>query len=301
MSNSLKAQLEAILAQAKPAEKGKSNDNGKKFTKEVLQTKFFNPTIDVAKGQKTAKYTVRLLPSKDDTTPFPETKVHTGIKYYGEWTRFVCLKEFGENCPLCQTENGHRISGDKEEAKKFRASEFYVIKLIDRAKEEEGPKFWRFRKNYKGMGAFDKIAALADIFGEAILDPENGYDLVITCGLDDKNNMVITNIVCVEKSPLSKDPELAKAWQEDATTWQDVFSKKSVEYLTQIVEGKAAYWDKAQKKMIFPGGAPVAGNTANKNVDNTVDGNPLLKDESYSVDDDNVEADTEVNEDELPF
>ncbi len=290
-------QMEAILAQSKPAEKPKTQD--KKFSKDVLMTKYFNPMVDKAKGQTSATFKFRILPTSDGTSPFQEIKVHTGLKVGGKWQKFICLSEFGLECPLCETEEGLRKQGDKEEAKKYRASAFYVVKGIERGKEEEGVKFWRFKKKYDGQGAFDKIATLITLFGN-ILKPDTGYDLTITCTLDNKGYSTISAINCVLPSPLSTDEQQAAAWLADDATWKDVYSAKTPEYLTDVVNGVAAYWDDATKKFVNPAQlaktqadqeAAMSG-TAPASAD-SVEANPLLSNADFSGE--------EVNDDDLPF
>lgn len=288
--------MEAILAQSKPAEKKAPVD--KKFPKEVLMTKYFNPMV--TKGQSNATFTFRILPTLDGSSPFQEIKLHTGIKYGGKWQKFICLSEYGEDCPLCDTEAGLKAQGDKEGAKVYRASSYYVVKGIDRAKESEGVKYWRFKKKYDGTGAFDKIATLITLFGN-ILKPTDGYDLIISCSLDAKGYSVISSINCVKPSPLSTNEALAQSWLNEDSTWKDVFSKKDAQYLTEIVSGTAAYWDDNLKKFVNPAQLAkeqVAAENAmiaqpQATATSTIANNDLLKGENFD--------DTTVEEDELPF
>ena len=46
---------------------------------------------------------------------------------------------------------------DKELAKQYKSRKFYIVKVIDRDNEGDGPKFWRFKHNYKNEGILDKI------------------------------------------------------------------------------------------------------------------------------------------------
>jgi len=289
------AQLGAMAAQGKPAEKKVVQD--KKFPKEVLMTKYFNPIVDKAKGQTAASFTFRILPTEDDSSPFKEVKVHTGLKVNGKWQKFTCLSEFGQACPLCETEKGLKDSGkedDKETAKSYRASDFYIVKGIDRAKESEGVKYWRFKRKFDGTGVFDKIKTLADLFGNILL-PDEGYDLYISCTLDTKGNSVISSINCVKPSPLAKTEEQMELWLSEDSTWKDVFREKTTQYLVDVINGVAPYWDDVQKKYINPAqtNKEQATTVQSNTISNSVEANSLLVGESFDG--------SEVDDSDLPF
>ena len=50
--------------------------------------------------------------------------------------------------------------------------------------------------------------------------------------------------------PLSTDPEQANAWANDPQTWEDVYSKKPIEYLELVALGETPRWDSDQKKFV---------------------------------------------------
>jgi hypothetical protein len=66
---------------------------------------------------------------------------------------------------------------DKVLARSYRAKKFYIVKVIDRENEQDGPKFWRFKHNYKGDGALDKIIPIIRSKGD-ITDVQEGRDLI---------------------------------------------------------------------------------------------------------------------------
>ena len=306
MNNNFDAQLSAILAQGNPSKTTKKEDQ--KFSNDELMKKYFVPFVP--KGQRDAIFKFRIIPTNDGTSPFKEVKFHV-TKIGGKWQKLLCLKEHGQDCPLCDTAEALTAQGDKEEAKKYRPAVFYIVRGIERGKEHEGVKFWRFRKNYKNKGEFDKIVSLCNIFGN-IVHPQTGYDLTIECGLDDKGNSQIRTIACVTPSPISSDDAQAQAWINDDTTWKDVFRPKTSEYLTDVVYGRAAYWDDAQKKFIRPGAEDAAAtngqdemakfsaefaaikNGTSSTPSTSVENNPLLQGESF----DGV---ADVEDDDMPF
>ena len=40
-------------------------------------------------------------------------------------------------------------------------------------------------------------------------------------------------------------------WKNDTTTWEDVYSKKPVEYLEAIARGEVPRWDSEAKKYVY--------------------------------------------------
>ena len=150
--------LDAMLAQYE-------TNNKPKYTKtdaKVYDLKnYFNTFIPV--GTKAATKEIRILPTSDGTSPFVEIHAHK-VEIEGEWKTFACLKhEKNEPCPFCEAREALLATGkdsDKELAKKYNAKKMYVVKVIDRANEEEGVKFWRFNHDYRSAGTYDKIHAV---------------------------------------------------------------------------------------------------------------------------------------------
>jgi len=291
--------LAAIKAQGQNQKFPKKEDQ--KFTNSELLKKYFFPIVP--KGQTNSTFKFRIIPNKEGGTPFKEVKFHY-MKVGTKWQKLLCLEEHGHDCPLCDTYQGLVATGDKEEAKKYRSSTFYIVRGIDRNKEEEGVKFWRFKKNFKGNGDFDKIDAKIDVYGN-IIHPETGYDLILTCGLDDRGNSLVKDISCVEKTPLASTPEKIKSLIEDDTTWKDVFRPKSKQDLEDVVLGRAQYWDDILKKYVRPGedgvAVPVDNNTSQESkapVSNSVDKNPLMKGEA--IEETNIVS-NDIDDDDLPF
>lgn len=244
--------LQAILAQYE-ANKPKEKVETKKFEKGEILKKYFNPFLP--QGVKSGEFSFRILPTTDGSSPFVEAYFHS-IKVNNKWEKIYCPnKNNEEDCPICEAETALKSSGSKEDfelSKTYRASKFYIVKGIDRAKPEDGVKFWRFKHNYKQQGAFDKIIPIFAKKGD-VTDAIAGYDLTIMVGRDDKNNSVITSVMPDEKSRLSDDDAQMKTWLDDDTTWTDVFKKKDTDFLQAVVEGRAPYWDDSTKKYVTPG------------------------------------------------
>lgn len=223
-------------------------------------------TTFLKEKEKSATRRIRILPTKDGSSPFVE--IH-GHKYQveGEWKTFVCLKhEKGEDCPFCEAREALIATGkesDKELAKKYSAKKMYVVKVIDRDNEADGPKFWRFNHDYRKTGTLDKIYGVLQAVNKDITDAETGRDLLVMIARDQNNRPVVQSISHVDPSPLSEDADLAKEWLSDERTWQDVYSIKPYDYLEIVVKGGVPTWDKEAKKWIDK-----ASLTANEESDN---------------------------------
>ena len=116
---------------------------------------------------------------------------------------------------------------------------FYIVKVIDRDNEQDGPKFWRFKHNYKGEGPLDKIIPIIRSKGN-ITDSVEGRDLILSLTLAKAPNgreyTTINSIIQEDKSPLHNDQEVANEWSNHPDTWRDVYSVKPQEYLEMVAQ-----------------------------------------------------------------
>jgi hypothetical protein len=143
---------------------------------------------------------------------------------------------------------------DKELAKQYKPRKFYIVKVIDRDNEQDGPKFWRFKHNYKQEGIFDKIIPIYKAKGD-VADADNGRDLILelTKAKTPKGAVytVIQTVMYDDPSPVHEDSETMDSWVNDELTWEDVYSKKPVEYLESIARGETPRWDSDAGKYIY--------------------------------------------------
>lgn len=212
--------------------------------------RYFSPNL--GKGKDSGQKIFRILPPKAGKSPFDEVWFHE-LKIDDQWKKLYCPKEnhTGE-CPLCTISHASRGSSKKEDkdiASQYSARKFYIIKGIDRDKEEDGPKFWRFRHNYKKQGPLDKLISVFSTKGD-VTHVDKGRDLVIILGKDDKDYTKILSIMPEDAGPLSEDAELSAAWVADEQTWKDVYSQHSFEYLEIIAQGEVPYFSKDDNKYI---------------------------------------------------
>ena len=248
MSNE-KSALDAMLAQY---EKNNAPKYEKKSEKVYDLKNYFNTYIK--EGVKAATKEIRILPSENGS-PFVEVHGHK-VQVDGEWKTFACLKhEKGEPCPFCEAREALLATGnesDKELAKKYNARKMYVVKVIDRAAEEEGVKFWRFNHDYRKEGIFDKIHGVLTALktNRDVTNPETGRDLAITIQRNQNKIPVVSAVVALDSTPLSEDVEKSQEWLADARTWEDVYSVRTYDYLEIIVKGGVPVWDKEEKKFV---------------------------------------------------
>jgi hypothetical protein len=178
---------------------------------------------------------------------------------------------------------------DKELAKQYKSRKFYIVKVIDRDNEQDGPKFWRFKHNYKNEGILDKIIPIWRNKGD-ITDPTVGRDLIIELAKSKtpkgKEYTTVSAIMYEDQGPVHAEKEQADAWINDELTWNDVYSKKPVEYLEAIARGETPKWDSEKGGYVY-GDATVS--------EETIGGS---KSSSKKVED--PQADADVDSD-LPF
>lgn len=178
-----------------------------------------------------------------------------------------------------------------KEANVWEAKKFYIIRGVDKGKEKDGVKFWRFKHNYKNQGTLDKILPILKMYMEDnqvdFADPELGTDLNIVTADSEFNGIQYKSISAITakgKSPLHGDPIVAKSWLDDDTTWRDVYKAKQApnmnqtEYLEAIATGTNPYWDDTDsnnKHWVFPGRPDLQekANTRNQNLDAEEDTN----------------------------
>jgi len=246
--------LDAVLSQY---ENSKSGDfsSGSKMSQEDRLKKYFAAILK--DNEKQAQKRIRILPTPDGSSPFKEVWFHE-INVDGKWQKFYDPgKNDNERSPLSEVYDVLMSTGkesDKELAKQYKPRKFYIVKVIDRDNEQDGPKFWRFKHNYKQEGIFDKIIPIYKAKGD-VADAEKGRDLILelTKAKTPKGAFytVIQTVMYDDPSQVHEDEDTMKEWVEDELTWEDVYSKKATEYLEAIARGETPRWDSDAGKYIY--------------------------------------------------
>jgi len=238
--------LDAVLAQYEKSKQSSGGAQGKMSQDERMK-KYF--ALILGDKEKTGQRKVRILPTSDGSSPFKEAWYHE-IQVGGQWQKFYDPgKNDNERSPLNEVYEELMSTGkesDKELAKQYKSRKFYIVKVIDRDHEEDGPKFWRFKHNYKNEGILDKIIPIWRNKGD-ITDAEKGRDLVIELTKSKtgkgKEYTSVSTIMYDDSTPVHAEPAQAKEWINNLETWTDVYSKKPVEYLEAIARGETPRWD----------------------------------------------------------
>ena len=245
--------LDAVLAQYEKGKQGGSNTN--KMTQDERMKKYFAAILK--DNEKEGQKRLRILPTKDGSSPFKEVWFHE-VQVGGKWQKFYDPgKNDNERSPLTEVYEELMSTGkesDKKMASQYKARKFYIVKVIDRDNEQDGPKFWRFKHNYKNDGVLDKIIPIWKNKGD-ITNAENGRDLILQMSKAKTPNgayyTVIQTVMHDDPSPLHTDKETADSWFNDELTWEDVYSKKPVEYLEAIARGETPKWDNDLGKYVY--------------------------------------------------
>jgi hypothetical protein len=244
--------FDAVLAQYEK-NKNATSGNGNKMSSEDRLKRYF--TTVLPKGSKGEERRIRILPTKDGSSPFTEVYFHE-VQVDGKWVKLFDPKQEGKRSPLNEVKEALEATGvesDRELARTYRSRKFYIVKVIDRDHEADGVKFWRFKHNAKGDGVIDKIFPIFRNKGD-ITDATKGRDLILTLSLTKsgtgKEYTVINSVLNDDASPLHTDENIAKAWLDDTLTWADVYSKKGEDYLDMVAKGEVPRWDSNQNKFV---------------------------------------------------
>jgi hypothetical protein len=238
--------LDAVLAQYEQSKQGGSS-NTSKFTQEERMKKYFAAILSDKETQGQRR--LRILPTKDGSSPFNEVWYHE-IQVDGKFVKFYDPgKNDNERSPLNEVYEELRGTGkdtDKKLAEQYRSRKFYIVKVIDRDNEADGVKFWRFKHNYKNEGILDKIIPIWRNKGD-ITDPVTGRDIILelTKAKTPKGAQytVIQTVMYDDAAPVHENKSTADDWINDELTWEDVYSKKPVEYLEAIARGETPKWN----------------------------------------------------------
>lgn len=244
--------FDAVLAQYEK-NKNATSGNANKVSSEDRMKKYF--TTLLPKGSKGEERRIRILPTKDGSSPFVEVYFHE-VQVDGKWVKLYDPKQEGKRSPLNEVHDSLMQTGvesDRELARQYRARKFYIVKVIDRDNEQDGVKFWRFKHNAKQDGILDKIFPIFQKKGD-ITDPEKGRDLTLFLTLTKagtgKEYTAINSIMPEDPSPLSENVKQSQEWLTDELVWSDVYSKKGEDYLEMVANGEVPRWDSVTNKWV---------------------------------------------------
>ena len=250
--------LDSVLAQYEKS-KQSSGSGSNKMSQEERMKKYFAAILPA--NQNSAQKRIRILPTKDGSSPFVEAWFHE-VQVGGQWNKiYDPAKNDNERSPLTEVYEELISTGkesDKQLASQYKARKFYIVKVIDRDKPEDGVKFWRFKHNYKNEGVLDKIIPIWRNKGD-VTDPEKGRDLIIELAKaktpKGKDYTIIQTVMYDDPSPIHEDKTIGKSLIEDELAWRDVYSKKPTEYLEAIARGETPRWDSDKGGYVYGDGS----------------------------------------------
>lgn len=130
----------------------------------------------------------------------------------------------------------------------------YIIRVIDRDHEKDGPKFYTFNSNSKGDGVLDKMLTIYNERNEEsmedtgkpynVFDLYDGRDLTLHITRDQNGHSVVSNITDGSQKPLSEDKGQVEAWVNDPTRWNDLYTFRDYGYLDVVANGYNPYFNK---------------------------------------------------------
>lgn len=277
--------------------------------REVDLTKYF--TLALGDNENSGTKTFRILPLDTDGKWYDIVKFHN-LKVGKNYLKLYDPAQDGEESPLndmFKVYSESSIQEDKNLANNYRSRDFYIVRGIERGKEHEGVKFWRFPKAYDGSGVMDKIQPMMKFLNDrnpgsgAFFNPIAGRDLVISLIKDSskgkKKYTKVSQIMFEEPAAVSSDENLMNTWLNDSQTWRDVYRKKPLEYLKIVAQGAEPVWDNELKTFVAKVDI-VQG--YNSNIQNQELPTQNVDDEVF-----NYESPTElgesitINTDDLPF
>jgi hypothetical protein len=273
--------IDAVLAQY---EKNSTPSSQKQnISQEDRLKRYFSAILQ--KNEKSAQRRIRILPTKDGSSPFVEVWYHE-IQVNGQWVKlYDPEKNDNERSPLTEVYNELISTGKKEDkdlASQYRSRLFYIVKIIDRDNEKDGVKFWRFKHNYKQEGVLDKILPIWKAKGD-LTDSEKGRDLIIELikakTPQGKEYTVVQTIMYDDPAPIHEDKEIMEGWLTDELTWNDVYSKKPVEYLEAVAVGETPMWSSELKKYVYGEEAEISLGGGNETKNETPIVDPQANDE----------------------
>lgn len=264
------------------------NQTGKKeqkITSNFNEKNYLNTRLK--KGENKKEIKIRLLPNPNEPgfSPFIKVHTHTLSKLPKEisesgYKSYICLEsanidheQFGKKCPFCEIRRtAYNASvNEADEAKKKSLQELsinnipretVIMRVIERGKEAEGPKFWKVNVARRGDDAYSLIKNLAERLHkeglengveENLYDSFKGRDMILTISGSDNekdNKTTITVTQALSQTPISKDEAQMAEWIYDEKKWNDVFAVKPYEYLSIVSKGEIPWFDRETGKWV---------------------------------------------------
>lgn len=167
---------------------------------------------------KAGENTIRILPGVGDMGEVFWAEIGTHYMKIGpnNYKTWVCPNFTADMlCPICEYVNELYATGqksDRELAQEIRVSKGWAMNVIDRKDEEKGPQVYS-----AGVTVMRQIQALIgnDDYGDLIIDPDQGLDLIITRTGTGRQTSYDVN-ARRKTTPLHEDPDQIDEWLDKA-------------------------------------------------------------------------------------
>ena len=292
--------------------------------------------VRLSDGEENKTLTIRILPMDLETgNPFAKIYVHN-VKVPKEMVKpnekeyksFICLsrnadidhEKYGTKCPFCEMNKAAYYESLKEtdpikkkELQRLsidnKATIAFVVRCIERGREDEGVKFWKFNLREKDKkDPYNQIISLANMRKESaakkgktenILDIYEGKDLNVT--ITSSEGTSAPTIIDDDRCPLSEDEEQMKKWIYDEKKWQDVFTCKNYDYLNLVSQMKVPWFDKSIGKWVDKEEYESSKNKETNNLEQKInDAKNEVKNIGNKSENNIVDA-LSVKDDDLPY
>lgn len=199
---------------------------------------------------KEGSYILRILPPTWKNADHYGFDIHVHYGIGADEASYICPKKMNRGkCPICEERDRLMKAGDKDEAKKFRATPRSVVWVIDRDAEKDGPKLW-------GM-PFTLDKSLAELSQNkrtgAVLfidDTEEGYDVMFSRDGTGVQTRYTGLQIDREASALSNRSKQMAEWLEfiDEHPIPDCLVVRDYDYLRDVFMGGMEDDDKGRDR-----------------------------------------------------
>ena len=258
-------------------EEDRKSINSQKFE----LSRYFSTQLD--SNKTTGSKVFRILPMPTENNAWYITKKFHYMSVGGKWVKIYDPTQDGEPSPIIDVYNTLNSNPDREiktQARKYKSRDFYIVRGIERGKEADGVKFWRFPK--KSDMTDDIMYKLQLLLGKGknfFRPDEQGYDIIINIVMDTSGKKKYPKIFSIEAantpSPVSIYEQQSNEWYEDSATWRNAFPKKPESYLLVVSQDKTPVWDNNTQKFI-----------ASEDIDTPIVSDPSIlvgyKDQGYN-------------------
>jgi hypothetical protein len=258
-------------------EEDRKSINSQKFE----LNRYFSTQLD--SNKTTGSKVFRILPMPTENNAWYITKKFHYMSVGGKWVKIYDPTQDGEPSPIIDVYNTLNSNPDKEiktQARKYKSRDFYIVRGIERGKEADGVKFWRFpKKSDMTDDIMYKLQLLLAKDKNFFRPDEQGYDIIINIVMDTSGKKKYPKIFSIEAantpSPVSIYPQQLDEWYQDPATWRDAFPKKPESYLLVVSQDKTPVWDNNTQKFI-----------ASEDIDTPIVSDPSIlvgyKDQGYN-------------------